>query len=298
MLTDRILAFTDEADSALAAEKIRAFQIFLLMHVTARLWIWALRPRDISALPQTLAAVLITACFVLGFSRRWARTATIIAAAVLFVKIVATFPHASNHAFLEWLCMTLLAVLDPRNPANAALVLQANRWIVVIILFWSGLQKFLHGTYFDARFFGVSIAQAPTFADIFRPLLSPEEFGHLIESNPRQVGAGPFAIRSLIVVALSNATYLFEIAAGPLLLIQRTRVATTFLCLAFLVFIEAGAREIMFGAVFMNLLLLFDVNFREHKFAVGFVRQLLQDRRKLLTRLAPRRPEINDDWQI
>lgn len=257
MLTDRILAFTDEADSALAAEKIRAFQIFLLMHVTARLWIWALRPRDISALPQTLAAVLITGCFVLGFSRRWARTATIVAAATLFVKIVATFPHTSNHAFLEWLCMTLLALLDPRSPANATLVLQTYRWILVIVLFWSGVQKLLHGTYFDARFFGVAIAQAPNFADIFRPLLAPEELDRLIASNPRRVGAGPFAIQSFLVVVLSNATYLFEIAAGPLLLIKRTRVATTFLCLAFLVFIEAGAREIMFGAVFMNLLLLF-----------------------------------------
>ena len=58
-------------------------------------------------------------------------------------------------------------------------------------------------------------------------------------------------------MALSNAVYAFEIAAAALLLARATRTATAVSCIVFLGLIEIGAREILFGAVFANLLLLF-----------------------------------------
>ena len=57
-------------------------------------------------------------------------------------------------------------------------------------------------------------------------------------------------------VALSNGVYLFEMLAGILLLIPRTRVVAAVASIGFVIMIQLGARELTFGALMVNRLLL------------------------------------------
>ena len=65
--------------------------------------------------------------------------------------IVWLFPAVSNHFFLVFYALLLLSIVDLDRPREALLGLQACRFLVVIVLFYSGLQKVLYGTYFHAQ---------------------------------------------------------------------------------------------------------------------------------------------------
>jgi hypothetical protein len=71
------------------------------------------------------------------------------------------------------------------------------------------------------------------------------------------LGAGPYRTDSWLFIALSNAVYLFEMGAGLALLVSRIRPLVVAAAIGFVIAIEAGARELTFGALMINLLLLF-----------------------------------------
>ena len=256
-LVDRLFAIADDADHRGQALKARAFQIFLLMHVATRTLFWAQRQRDDLLASSALVGSLAACAAVAALSERWARTATVVAAGLLAIKFVDTFPGTSNHFFIEFVCVALLAFCNLREPAERALALSAVRWLTVLVLFHSGLQKLFYGTYFDGQFLGYLIAHKSTFAWLFGWLLPAEELERLRALHTVAVGTGPFAIQSPLVILVSNAVYLFELTAPAFLLWKRTRTAAVLAAIAFTFAIELGAREIMFGALFLNLLLLF-----------------------------------------
>jgi len=253
----RLLELADEDDRSAQPITLRAFRLFLLFHVATRTWFWFLRePHDDTAFRVALAA-LLTLCALLAVRRRWQRRATVAALAVLACKLVDSFPSTSNHFFIEFLCVALLAAFDPAANEERALCLVALRWVVVLVLFWTGLQKVLYGTYFDGQFLGFSIATRGSFADLFQWILPDEELRRLRELRPIGVGSGPFAVQSPLAWWVSNGVYVFEIVTPALLLVRRTRPWAAAAVIAFTVMIEIGAREFLFGALFVNLLLLF-----------------------------------------
>jgi hypothetical protein len=257
MLAARVLALTDDADRSAQAAMARAFQLFLLLHVTTRTLLWALRADDWLASRYLMAAGLATCGLVAWRLPRYARGATVVGLAVLAIKLTASFPATSNHFFLEFLCIALLALCNVEQADERALLLSAARWLTLIVFFWSGLQKLLYGTYFDAAFLGFSISHKPSFAALFGWLVPAGEIARLQGLRPLGPGAGPFAIQTPLAVVMANGVYLFEMLAPLLLVIRRTRGLAALATIGFVFCIEAGALELMFGALFLNLLLLF-----------------------------------------
>lgn len=235
---------------------LRGIELLLFLHVTARLWVWALRPHPTAAELKLLVAIVATGLALVALRPTCTRRAAAGLAILLLGKVLATFPETSNHALLELLCVGLLACFDRRIAGERVLLLQTCRWVVVIVLFHSGLQKVLYGTYFDAQFLGSFVALKPTFAQALGPLLPAAELVRLT-SLPIRAGAGPFAIESALVVALSNAVYVFEMGAPLLLLWRRARVVAAVAAIAFTALLQTAAREMFFGALFIGLLLLF-----------------------------------------
>ncbi len=242
----------DKSDGSL----LRAFEIILLMHVTARLWIWAMRPYAGAGASKYVVAVAATGLALAALRPVFERLALTAIALILLGKIVATFPETSNHSLLELLGVALFAFLDRQCVEEGELLLRACRWMVLIVLFWSGLQKVLYGTYFHAEFLGAFIAFKPSFAQAFGAVLPAAELARL-QSLAARAGAGPFAVNSMLLVVLSNAVYLVEIGLPVLLLWTRTRAAALLAAILFTAALQAAAREIFFAALFVNLLLLF-----------------------------------------
>ncbi len=165
------------------------------------------------------------------------------------------FPVAGNHAYLEVVLCALVAFLDENDDEQQVLLLGSVRWIACVVLIASGIQKIVHGHWFD----GQQLAYAlwiPSFRPVLEPLLPAAEFARLVALSGN-VGDGPYTVGSPLFVALSNSVYLAEIALVPLLLWSVTRTFAVIAALLLLLAIEAGAREVFFGLNFANALVLF-----------------------------------------
>lgn len=257
VLAARVLALTDDADRSAQAAVVRAFTLFLLAHVTVRTLLWAQRADDWVAGRYLMAAGLAACAWIAWRREAHVRAAAVAACAVLAIKFAASFPTTSNHFFIEFLCVALLAFCDPRVAAERALLLSTLRWMTVIVLFYTGLQKVLYGTYFDAQFLGVALGHKASFAWLLGWIVPPEEMARLQDLHPLGAGSGPFAIRSPLAVLASNGVYVFEILTPAALVWRRTRPWAAGAALLVVAAIEAGARELLFGLLFVNLLLLF-----------------------------------------
>ncbi len=168
--------------------------------------------------------------------------------------IVWLFPTVSNHFFLVFFCLLLLSILDLERPREALLGLQACRWLAVVVLFYTGVQKLLYGTYFKAQFLSWTIAHDDRFSTAFGTILPAAEAERLAALADT---AGPFGSEWWPLVAISNFVVVFELVAPLLLLYRPTRSAMVAATTLFLVAIETGAREFLFGCVFLNMVFLF-----------------------------------------
>ncbi len=256
-LTDRLLALVELPDSPRQAAIARAFQLFLFTHVAVRTLLWAQRADDWVVGRYLLAAVLVACAVVVWRLPARAHAAAAVALAALTIKLGASFPGTSNHFFLEYLCVALCVLCAPADAGERTLLLAAVRGLTLIVLFHSGLQKVLHATYFDAQFLGYEIGSKSAFAWLFGWLLPADELARLRALHPTALGNGPYAVRSVPVVLLANAIWAFEMLAPVFLVWRRTRVPAVFATIAVIVLIQAGARELMFGVLMINLLLLF-----------------------------------------
>ncbi|MEO8605753.1 MAG: hypothetical protein ABI629_24505 [bacterium] len=261
MFAARVLALTDDLDRAAQAAMARAFQLLLLLHVFTRTLLWTLAQQashgDWQAGRYVLVAALGAAGLVTWRLPRYARQATWLALLVLTIKLAASFPTTSNHFFIEFLCMALLALCNIDVSDERALLLSGARWLTLIVFFWSGVQKVLYGTYFDGAFLGYSISTRPSFATLFAWAVPAQEIARLQGLREVSPGAGPYALQTPLALLMANGVYVFEMLAPVLLLIRRTRTWAAVATMGFVFCIEAGALELMFGALFLNLLLLF-----------------------------------------
>lgn len=260
---------TGDLGDAKQQSKFLAFRAFLLIHVgaeTAMSIHRALR-ENIYASPlgdmHLYVWIPLLAACALGLKRRWGRRATAVCTGLLFVDAVLLFPDASNHSFVEFLCLGAVTLLDLGNVEQRVILGRGLRGLLVIILFYSGLQKVLYGTYFDGQFLGHLIAAEDRFAYLFQWLLPGEEFARLrgLGGFPTVWGAplpdGSYRVDAPLLVACSNLTYIAEMGLAILLLIPRTRTPAVWGTVLLIVAIELGAREITFGVLMLNLVLLF-----------------------------------------
>lgn len=252
-------------------EQVRAFALFLLVHLTARSWLWDLRD-DLPGLRLPVAIVL-SGCLALGLVGR-TRLASAVAAATLALQLVALWPQVSNHYFLELVCAGWLAFFDHDDAAERRLLLSACRGMIVLVLLAGGLQKLSYGTYLRGEFLGYMIAANDRFRDLFRWLLPPAELERLAALSV-EPGSGPFAIDATLAVGVSNATVVLEIALPIALLVPATRRLALWSGVLFVASIQLAARELTFGALAVQLLLLFDRHAVGRRllplFAVGYL---------------------------
>ena len=253
----RVLSLADDDDRSAQAPMVRAFTVFLFAHLVVRTLQWTLRADDWVAARALMTGVLAACALVAWRQPALTRSAGAVALGLLSIKLVASFPTTSNHFFIEFLCLGLIVLCDPDVGDERALLLSAARWLTVIVLFYSGVQKVLHGTYFDGQFLGLSVGHKPSLDWLFSWILPADELERLRHLHPLAPGKGPFAIRSPLALLISNGTYLFEITAPALLLWRRTRPYAAVATLVVIACIEVGARELLFGILFVNLLLLF-----------------------------------------
>ena len=250
-LIDRFFSVTRDPANADTESKLRVFRHFMLFSVAVRTI-----PADSN--PVMLAIGLgLAGCFVAGLSRRFARLAAIVAVMLMVIRLTQTFPQTANHEFLELICMLLLASMSLETTSERDLLGESLRWVTVIVFFYTGFQKVLYASYFDAQFLGAQVASDERFAFFFRQILPAAEFARLRSLEGLAVGSGPYRIDSVLAILLSNVTWVLELALPVLLLVKRTRSAAAILSIVFLGAIEFGAREFYFGFLFINLLLLF-----------------------------------------
>ena len=228
----------------------------MLLHVAIRSLL-TFRTGDVSgALDALTTQALVVICLggLLSPATAWA---TRLAAILVAVRIVLSFPLTANHVFLEFLVLLFLSILDESRKEEGDVLMRGVRWLTVGFFFHTGLQKLLYGRYFDGQFLGHSIAFEDRFAWFFRPMLPAAEFARLRGQATVIEGAGPYSVDSALFLVLSNGVYLFEMAAAVLLLVPRTRSVTAVVSILFVVGIEAGARELIFGVFMISLFLLF-----------------------------------------
>ncbi len=265
MNASRILALAGPGREAGWQSNLRWFRLFILMHMAGRSFLMIPTGHTADLGVQWLRSVIVVIAL-LGCIPRFSLWATRAAALLLVGEVAITIPFTANHIFLEFLCLGFLSLLDERDEAEGELLLQALRWLTGVLLFYTGLQKLLYGYYFDGQLLAYLAATEDRFAALFRFIIPAEELQRLQSYNEALVrpgvystklGAGPYRVESLWFVVMSNGVYVFEMLAGILLLVPRTRVLAAIASIGFVIMIELGARELTFGALMVNLLLLF-----------------------------------------
>lgn len=259
---DRILAWAGDDDPARRFSKIQAFQLILILHHAASIWNDAIRARGQWDAEMILQLIAVNAACLAGVRLEWRRGAMIALAVLAFAQVISTFPLSSNHLMLEFLFPALAALFDFRRDEEQEFFLRSARWLFVIVFFYTGLQKLLQGYYFRAEFFSYLLSTSDRFRAVFQWTVPPDELARLmaLDLSPE---SGPYRTSAPLLLAVSNATYLFEMLFAVLLFVPTMRVVAIAGTALLLVFIEAGAREIFFGALFLNVLLLFprgDIN--------------------------------------
>jgi len=235
--------------------KVRAFQIILSLVICTEYWVKALNAWDELVTVEFVAlagATLLAAVVVHG---RWRRAGLAGFAVLQLAYICAHFPHTGNHRYLELVFLAVLAFLRDDEDDEVRLTLRSLRWMVIVVLFFSGVQKLVHGYYFRGQFLAYSM-----WRDWFRAALGPLlPAGDLerLTSYVVSVGDGPYLVSSPGFVAVSNAVWIVEITLAVFLVPRATRgVAWIATCL-FVVATEAVAREFMFGIEFVAAITLF-----------------------------------------
>lgn len=232
-----------------------AFERIVVLAIGVEYWCRGLaRWNDLSSAYVASLGAATVLCLV-ALLTPWRRPALGLLTAIHAFVVWNEFPAAGNHAYLEVMLLALAAFLDPRHDADRTLYVAAGRWLAVVILFYSGIQKLAHGYYFHAEYFAFSL-WIESFRTVFVWLLPGDEYARLTAFTG-EVGDGPYAVRSALVVAIANLTWIAEIALAPALLWRRSRPLAIAAAVALIVAIEVAAREVFFGLLYVNLILLF-----------------------------------------
>jgi hypothetical protein len=250
-----LLSLLDGDEPAARATKIRAFQTLFVLVICTEYWTKALAgwteltPVDATAL--VVVSVMTAAALLLPGRRAVFAMFIVLQTWYLWTN----FPHAGNHRYLELVLASLFVMLDEGNEAELRLLLRSVRWIVVVVLFYAGLHKLVHGYYFQGQFLVYSMWREG-FQTALGPLLPAQQLGRLTESVGA-VGSGPYLATSPLVVGLSNVIWIAEIGLAILLVPRRTRTFAWIGTAVLIVATEAVARELMFGVEFLAAVLLF-----------------------------------------
>jgi hypothetical protein len=249
-IIERLVSLTADDHVAHLSSQLSAFASILLIHLASRDMVRYLEGQPSWRLWLALGFGL---CFAASFFPAYRRFAYYGATAIATLKLVAVFPLNSNHSMVELVCILLIAMAYRPDGANLAVLSQSLRWLPILVFFFSGLQKMMMGTYFDGSFLAFSAASDTDFRAAFQWMLPEAEFARLQAIKP----PGPYLFELMYPVVLSNLVYIGEIVVAGLLLMKRTRLVGLIGSMVMIVGIELVAKELFFGVLFANLVLLY-----------------------------------------
>lgn len=252
---ERAFARLGGGDPIVRRSQVLAFERIFILVIGVEYWCRGVaRCNELSAVYAWSIAAATLLCLA-ALLTRFRRPALAALALVHAWVVWNEFPAAGNHAYLEVMLCTLGAFLDPADETDRVLYVAAARWLGVVILFYSGLQKLVHGYYFRAEYFAFSL-WIESFRTLFRMLLPAAEYQRLtaFAGNP---GDGPYFVQSPLVLAISNLTWIAELTLAPALLWRTTRRFAVPATIALIFGIEMAAREAFFGLLYVDLILLF-----------------------------------------
>lgn len=234
---------------------LRAFELILILVVATEYWLRAVPKWGQLAPAYGVHLAIASVLCLVALNPTWRRAALGALAASHAVLVWREFPATGNHAYLEVGLLGLAAFLDAGDATDADTYAGAVRWLGAAIFFWSGVQKVVHGYWFDGQYLAFSLDSAG-FRPVLGLLVPPDELTRLAAYHG-EVGDGPYIVRSLPLLAVSNVTWVVELLLAPFLLWPKTRTVAALTGLALIAAIEVGARELFFGLVFANAILLF-----------------------------------------
>ena len=257
------------------AHNLRAIRFLLLMHVSVQTWSYVIKPFQSPhlAFPRVgiiIVAIVLTVCCALALTRH-ARLAPLIALPALVLRLYWMLLWIPNHTFLVFVCIVLVALLDPDREDEGDLLLQSLRWITIVVLFYTGFQKVVHGCWFRGEFLAWMVSHGTDdWQWAFGWAIPADEMTRL-KSLGYDPGSGPYRVASIPFIVLSNLTYLTEMTLAVLLLLRRTRTAAAVIAIGMVLLVQLAPREFMFFLPFCNLLLLFIPGNQNRRFAPLFV---------------------------
>jgi uncharacterized membrane protein YphA (DoxX/SURF4 family) len=246
-------------------ENLVALRRVLLVHTAARSVLSSALVEGASVFANGLYALTALAALA-GLWPKHARRATAACLVLVLAETVRALPLTANHVFLELVVLALFALLDERREEDGPLLLASLRWTTAIMFFYTGLQKLLWGWWTRGELLAFLAGTEDRFAATIGKLMPAEELARLRSFNEKLIGpgrwqprtgAGPYRVDSVLWVTLSNFVWIFEIGAGLALLVRRLFVPAALAVIAVVVLIEVGAREITFGLLMLNLLLVY-----------------------------------------
>ncbi|HYB99969.1 MAG TPA: hypothetical protein VEC57_12630 [Candidatus Limnocylindrales bacterium] len=247
----------DPGDASLIDRRLDSLRRIVLLYGAARSWLWLRFAPDLPEGGLALTALWMSICAALSFGSRRAGWAPVAALAALVPQLWWTFPRTNNHFYLELLVVVLLGVAAGRKGEDGRLAYRGVVWLTLIVLFHTGLQKVLYGYYFGAEMLAWMVASSERFGDLFAMLLPAEETARLRGYDTMRTGDGPYRVQSPLFIAGSNLVYGAEMALPLLLALPATRHLAAIASIALVVLFQLGAREIGFGVLFLQLLMLF-----------------------------------------
>ena len=254
-VADRLLSRMDGDAPGSQPGKIQAFQIILALVIATEYWVKALNAWDELVAVELVELAVATGLAAAVIHGRWRRIALGGFAVLQLWYVAAHFPHAGNHRYLEMVLAFVLAFLNDEEKDERRLALRAVRWIVITVLFYSGLQKLVHGYWLRGQFLAYSVWREH-FRGALELVLPAAEIERL-SSYAAMAGDGPYLVSTPVLAVISNSVWILEITMALLLIPRVTRGAAWVAGCVFVVVTELVAREMMFGVEFVAALSLF-----------------------------------------
>jgi hypothetical protein len=255
MWLERILSGLDAPREPDAGSRLLAFQRVVALVVATEYWTKTIRDRALFETADGVALALVSVLAAAILLGRFRRAAFAGLALVQAWWIWRFFPLAGNHRYLELILAIVFSALDERSGEHRRLQLRAVRFMVIVVLFYSGLQKLVWGYWSHGQFLAFAVDREP-FTTMLGWLVPTGELARLT-SYSGAIGDGPYLIGAPSLIAVSNLVWIVEIGLALLLWHPATRRwGWPFACLL-VVSIELVARELMFGVEFCAAIALF-----------------------------------------
>ncbi len=156
-------------------------------------------------------------------------------------------PGMANHHALQFALSVMLLIPRLRSD-ESTWVIGFLRWCFVLVFCWSGIQKLLHGAYWNGAFFGHAVATMPKMWWALEPLIGTAEVERLRELGQLSE-TGSYIPQAPLLVWSSRIVVLGEVVAPLLLLVPRIRTQTAWVLLAVMASIMLSSREVTFGGL-------------------------------------------------